>query len=91
MNCFDSVEERYMLNIHLKNKKDIRKILDVQTSLYKEIQGDWLVFFMDDDSDFLLLYDDIRSVRDELYRLKYEAENCFYDNLYSNSEEGFYE
>ena len=82
MNCFDSIEERYLLNIHLKNSEDIQKILDIKTSLYKEIQGDWLVFFMDDDSDFLLLYDDIKAIRHELYRLKYEAENCFRKNLY---------
>ncbi len=76
MNCFDSVEERYMLNIHIKKADDIKKVLSVKTNLYKEIQGDWLIFYMEDDSDFQLLKEDIPAVRAEIYRIKYEEENC---------------
>ena len=77
MNCFDCVEERYMLNIHMKDDEDIKKILDLKTNLYKEIQGDWLIFYIEDDSDFQILCEDISVIRRLLYRLKYEAENCF--------------
>ncbi len=76
MNCFDSVEERYMLNIHIKKPDDIKKVLSVKTNLYKEIQGDWLIFYMEDDSDFQLLKEGIPAVRAEIYRIKYEEENC---------------
>ena len=76
MNCFDSVEERYMLNIHVKKREDIKKILSVKTNLYKEVQGDWLIFYMEDDADFYLLREDIPAVKAELYRVKYEEENC---------------
>ena len=76
MNCFDYVEERYMLNIRRKKPEDVERLLSVKTNLYKEIQGDWLIFYMEDDSDFQFLKEDIPAVRAALYRIKYEEQNC---------------